>query len=393
MERYILRNKISKKKRKVVFLTGTRADFGKIKPLVSTLLKSRVFDVHLFVTGMHVATQYGYTVDEIIKCGFPNIYQFDNNAESSRQDLTLANTLIGFSSYIKLINPDMIVVHGDRIEAFAGAIVGAVNNILVAHIEGGEMSGSIDDSIRHSISKMAHMHFVANGEAKRRLIQMGEEEKTIFAIGSPDMDVMSSKDLPTIEKTRSRYGINFNSYSILLIHPVTSELKALRYNTNILVNAICKSELNYIIIYPNNDPGTDVILDILRERTKNNSKIRFFPSIRFEHFLTLIRNANFIIGNSSAGVREAPFYGIPSIDVGTRQNNRVKSKDVASVFHCDYKEEKISKLINRFGSKRIRFSKNKHFGIGSSAGKFLTVLKKEYFWDIKTQKQFFDLVF
>ena len=185
---------MSQGKKKLVFLTGTRADFGKIKPLIAALVKSKAFEVHIFVTGMHVSARYGYTVDEIIKSRLPNIYQFDNNAESDKQDLILAHTIIGFTSYIKFVRPDMIVIHGDRVEALAGAIVGAVNNIAVSHIEGGELSGSIDDSIRHSISKMAHVHFVSNNFARRRLIQMGEDKKSVFVIGSPDLDVMSSKD-------------------------------------------------------------------------------------------------------------------------------------------------------------------------------------------------------
>lgn len=393
MERSILTVKQSKKKRKIVFLTGTRADFGKIKPLVSTLIKSKLFYVHLFVTGMHVATQYGYTVDEIIKSGFPNIYQFDNNAESSRQDLILANTLIGFSSYIKLIKPDMILVHGDRIEAFAGAIVGAVNNTLVSHIEGGELSGSIDDNIRHSISKMAHMHFVANVEAKRRLIQMGEEEKTIFVIGSPDLDIMNSEDLPTLEETKARYDIDFDTYSLLMFHPVTTELSSLKQKTKILVDSIHESQLNYVVIYPNNDPGTDLISGILKSTLSNKKLYKFFPSIRFEHFLTLIKNAQFVVGNSSAGVREAPFYGIPTIDIGSRQNNRVNNKYFKSIFHCDFDKEEISKHIKRFSTKRFRFKQNKHFGTGKSAEEFLKVLKTTGFWSTETQKQFKDLVF
>jgi len=393
MERSILTRKIDKKKRKIVFLTGTRADFGKIKPLVSTLLKSKLFDVHLFVTGMHVDSKYGYTVDEIIKSGFSNIYQFDNNAESGRQDITLAHTLLGFSSYIKLIKPDMIIVHGDRVEALAGSIVGAVNNILVAHIEGGEISGNIDDSIRHSISKMSHLHFVANKAAARRLLQMGEDKRSIFTIGSPDFDIMSSGNLPKIAETKKRYGIDYKSYAILMCHSITSELSGLKDKINTLVDAVDKSGLNYVVIHPNNDPGRDIVFDIFSTRLLGNERFKFFPSMRFEHFLTLIKNAQFIIGNSSVGIRETPFYGIPSIDVGSRQNGRTQFAKIKSIFHCDFNKNEILRLLVRFGFKKIKFAPSRHFGNGKSVEKFLKIIETDKFWQTKIQKTFLDINF
>lgn len=382
-----------KSKKKLVFLTGTRADFGKIKPLILSLSKSKDFEVHIFVTGMHVSARYGYTVDEIKKSKLPNIYQFDNNAESDKQDLILAHTIIGFSSYLKIIQPDMIVIHGDRVEALAGSIAGSVNNVLVSHIEGGELSGSIDDSIRHSISKMSHVHFVANTLARRRLIQMGENNKSVFVIGSPDLDVMSSKDLPTLSETKKRYEIDFDNYGILVCHPVTTQQTGTREETAILLDAILESELNFVMIHPNNDPGADVIYDLIRERFFDNNRFRIFPSVRFEHFLTLIKNALFLIGNSSAGIRETPFYGVPSINVGSRQNGRISSRAASSVFDCEYDKKKILALIRRFGAKPIRFSKSRHFGNGRSVNKFLKIIERASFWKIKIQKQFSDIIF
>mgnify|MGYP003536605101 CR=1 FL=1 len=143
--------------KKIVFLTGTRADFGKLKSLMSISQNSKDFDVHLFVTGMHMNSLYGYTVDEIEKAGFKNIYKYINHDSIEYMDRTLAKTIEGFSQFIKQISPDLIIVHGDRVEALAGAIVGSLNNILVAHIEGGEVSGTIDELIRHSVTKMSHM--------------------------------------------------------------------------------------------------------------------------------------------------------------------------------------------------------------------------------------------
>jgi UDP-N-acetylglucosamine 2-epimerase (hydrolysing) len=174
--------------KKIVFLTGTRADFGKLKSLIE--ISNKNFEVHLFATGMHMDKKYGYTVKEIEKCGYKNIFKFINHDASSMMDITLSRTIEGFANYIHLFQPDLIIIHGDRIEALAGATVGALNNILVAHIEGGEVSGTVDELIRHAVSKLSHIHLVANDEAKNRLLQMGERNESIYVIGSPDMDAM-----------------------------------------------------------------------------------------------------------------------------------------------------------------------------------------------------------
>ena len=150
------------KLKKILFLTGTRADFGKIKSLISILDTSQEFEVFVFVTGMHLQKEYGYTLIEIERCNFKNVHTFENHTHETTMDLTLAKTIEGLSSYCKQVSPDLIVVHGDRIETLAGAIVGSLNNILVAHIEGGELSGTVDELIRHSVSKLSHIHFVSN---------------------------------------------------------------------------------------------------------------------------------------------------------------------------------------------------------------------------------------
>ena len=188
--------------KKIVFLTGTRADFGKLKSLMLISQKSEKFKVHIFVTGMHLNPLYGETVDEVIKAGFKNIYKFENHDSIDFMDRILANTVQGFSQYVAKINPDLIIVHGDRVEALAGAIVGSLNNILVAHIEGGEISGTIDESIRHSVSKMSHIHLVSNLEAKNRLIQLGEFKNSIFVLGSPDLDLMEEKNYQALIRLR-----------------------------------------------------------------------------------------------------------------------------------------------------------------------------------------------
>ncbi|MCF6182658.1 UDP-N-acetylglucosamine 2-epimerase [Lutibacter sp.] len=372
--------------KKIVFLTGTRADFGKIKSLLQILQNNEAFEAHIFVTGMHLQKQYGYTLIEVEKAGFKNISTFENFTHETTMDLTLAKTIEGFSAYIKKLKPDLIVVHGDRVEALAGAIVGSLNNILVAHIEGGEISGTIDELIRHSVSKLSHIHFVSNTEAKKRLLQMGELSNSIFEIGSPDVDIMFSNDLPAITEVKEYYDITFNHYAIAMFHPVTTEFEQIKEYANNFVSALIESNKNYVVIYPNNDLGSSIILDAY-QKIKIHKNFRVLPSLRFEYFLTLLKNTDFIIGNSSAGVREAPYYGIPTINIGTRQQNRVLNK---IILNGNYSKKDILEQIKSVESVPSLGIKS-DFGGGNSAQKFIEILKKNTFWEISQQKQFNDL--
>lgn len=373
-------------KKKIVFLSGTRADFGKLKPLIKAVSETPQYEAHLFVTGMHMLEKYGGTAREVLKEVW-NVYLYNNQTFSSRMDIVLSNTIYGFSYYISEIKPDLIVIHGDRVEAMAGATVGAFNNILVAHIEGGELSGTIDELIRHSITKLAHIHFVANEQAKKRLIQMGEKEKSVHIIGSPDIDIMFSDNLPTKEDVFKYYEINFDDYAILAYHPVVTEIEMMAKNIKEVVDAVIKSGQNYVVIYPNNDRGSEIIFNEY-ERLRNLPNFRIYPSIRFEKFLTLLKNSKFIIGNSSAGIREAPIYSIPTINIGTRQHNRFCYE---SIFNVEEKKESILETIKDIMNNSYKFPPSYFFGDGSSISKFMDALEKQSLWETKTQKQFIDL--
>jgi UDP-N-acetylglucosamine 2-epimerase (hydrolysing) len=372
------------KVRKILFLTGTRADFGKLKPLMKAVDNCPEFESHIFITGMHMFPKYGSTGNEITKSGFHRTFSFINQKPQDTLDTILANTILGLGNYLGLLNPDMMIIHGDRVEALAGAIVGAMNNIIVGHIEGGEVSGTIDESIRHSISKLAHLHFVANYEAQRRLLQMGEDEQNIYVIGSPDMDLMISPNLPSIGEVKNYYEIPFENYSILIYHPVTTNLHNLLVNIKEIKSAVVQSARNYVIIYPNNDPGADIIIEEYLP-LKTNKHFRIFPSLRFEYFLTLLKNCDFIIGNSSAGIREAPFYSIPAINIGNRQKGRFQFD---SIINTKADSEEILSAISKT-HKLDNFQSN-HFGEGKSAEKFINLLRQEQLWHVKIQKFFID---
>ncbi len=372
-------------KKKVVFLTGTRADFGKLKSLIDVTSKSSQFITYIFATGMHLSKKYGYTVDEIHKSGFDNIYKFINHTSETTMDLTLAKTIEGFSNYIREIDADLVIVHGDRVEALAGAISGSLNNILVAHIEGGEVSGTIDELIRHSVSKMSHIHFVSNENANKRLIQMGEMPENIFIIGSPDVDVMISPNLPSINSVKERYDIKFDKFAVGMFHPVTTEIESMSINAENYVSALLESNNNYVLIYPNNDLGSSAIIKAY-ERLINNQRFKIFPSIRFEYFLTLLKNSDFIIGNSSAGIREAPYYGLPTVNIGTRQQNRALNFDI---INCSYKKEDILNSI--YKAQKAKLDKLDLFGQGNSSELFFEIISNDKFWNINKQKAFIDI--
>ncbi len=258
-----MNNKIFKKK--ILFITGTRADFGKIKQVIKKL-ETLKFDLSIFITGMHMDKKFGSTFNEINKTFKKlKVKKFINNKKNDTMDIVLSKTINGFSSYVKKIKPDLIMVHGDRVEPLAASIVGTLNNILVGHIEGGERSGTIDEHLRHSISKLSHIHFVSNINAEKRLVLLGEQKEKIFITGSPDLDVMNDNNLPELSEIQNKYEFKFINYGILLYHPVTTELDNLSKETEILFKSIIKSKKNFLIIYPNNDNGHQLIINKIKK--------------------------------------------------------------------------------------------------------------------------------
>lgn len=372
--------------KKILFITGTRADYGKMKPLMQCIENSNVAEAYIYVSGMHLIGVLGDTYKEVLKDHYKNVYVAYSLANTRVASYDLGDVICNLTGYVKKIRPDMIIVHGDRIDALAGAVVGALNNILVAHVEGGELSGTIDESLRHAISKLAHVHLVCNQSAKDRLIQMGEIEQNIHIIGSPDIDIMLSERLPSIGQVKERYKIEYDSYAILMYHPVTTEYDLLADHIHEVVEAVIASEKNYVVVYPNNDFGYQLILNEYK-RFDGNKHFKFFPSLRFEYFLTLLKNADFIIGNSSAGIRESCVYGIPDIDIGTRQNRRYSVEISKNIQHVYEKREEIINAIQCVGNYRIKSSL---FGDGCSSELFLKLLLNEETWNVEIQKQFVD---
>ena len=373
-------------KKRIVFITGTRADYGKIKPLMKVLNDDPDFEVFVFVCGMHLSSVFGATYREVQKDNYENIYIAYGLLATQDTSVNMGNMIMSFAGYVDNVKPDMIVIHGDRVEALSGAIVGAMHNIPVGHIEGGELSGTIDESIRHAISKFAHVHFVCTEEARKRLLQIGEEPERIYVIGSPDIDIMMSNSLPSLQEVKERYEINFCGYGILMYHPVTTEYSRIGEHVRTVIDAVIESRENFVVIFPNNDLGTEVILNEY-ERLSNNERFRVIPSMRFEYFLTLLKNADFIAGNSSAGIRESGVYGIPAIDIGTRQNGRYSLTSSTNIQHVN---EDKHEILNAIAKSKDYCKPSLLFGDGRSVDKFMNVIKTPEFWNIKIQKHFID---
>jgi UDP-N-acetylglucosamine 2-epimerase (hydrolysing) len=372
----------------VAFLTGTRADYGKIKPLILAA-HTEGFKVSVFATGMHLLERFGSTILEVRRT-LPDevfIIPFENQSVGDPMDVVVANTIQGLSQFIQENRPDLLIVHGDRPEALAGAISGALSNTRVVHIEGGELSGTIDGVIRHAVSKLSHIHLVANEEARKRLIQLGEDSNTIHIIGSPDLDIMLSPSLPTLAEAKSRYEIEFDSYFIAIFHPVTTDLEASAIAATEFVNGLIDSGENFIVIHPNNDTGFEQIISEYTKLSHHNKRFRQFESLRFEHFLVLLKNANGIVGNSSAGIREAPLYGIPSIDVGDRQRGR---HDSASISQVPARANEILAAIQRAKHQGLTNSEQE-FGDGKSTERFTELLHSGVLFEARVDKLFVDL--
>lgn len=372
--------------KKVAFLTGTRADYGKLKPLIRPLLKDPNFEIHILVTGMHLLEKYGATVNHVMEDRLGIVHLLPNQHPNQTMESALSRTIEQISEVCTGNDFDLIVVHGDRIEALAGAIVGVLRNLPVAHIEGGEVSGTVDGLIRHAVSKLSHLHFVSNEKAQKRLLQLGENLNSIYVIGSPDIDVMLFNELPNLNEVKNRYKIHFDDYGILIFHPVTNEIERLVESVVAVSEAIQDSRKNFVVIKPNNDLGTEIVQAAL---VKLSDPTRFIhlPSMRFEFFLQLLKSADFIVGNSSAGVREAAYFGVPAINIGSRQRNRHTNELILNV---DYKKSEILTAIE--SSFKLERIPSQAFGDGKSGEKFARILAQSEFWPVVTDKQFVDVI-
>ena len=371
--------------KKLLFVTGTRADFGKLEPLAKAAQLAG-FEISFFITGMHMMSRYGETRLEVRRFANAQFFEFVNQREGDALDFILSKTILGFSDFVHEHRPDLVIIHGDRVEALAASIVCAMRYIRSAHIEGGEVSGTIDESIRHCNTKLCATHFVSSEAAKARVLSLGEAPERVFNIGSPELDTHAQPSGVSMAEVKARYAIPFDDYGIVIFHPVTSEVDTMGAQAQSLFACLEASGKNFVVIAPNNDPGTDDIFAVIEALPKD--RFRLIPSMRFNYFSELMKNAAVMVGNSSAGVREAPFLGLPSLDVGSRQNNRAQAVSIVNTSALD------QQTIINFIAKRwhLNASINHDFGSGQSAKQFTEVLQSLDFWRLDQQKTFVETV-
>lgn len=366
-------------KRKILILTERRADYSRFKPILSMIKNSKNLKYQLIVTGSHLLKKHGYTINEIRKDNFKIYCQIKNFSNKQKVNdgesmvLGIGKILISICKIIKKIKPDIILTGFDIGGNFALTLAGAHLNIPVAHIQGGEVTGSIDESLRHAMSKFSNYHLVANIDAKKRLIKMGEQKKNIYVVGCPSLDSLFSVRKINSNDILKKFNIDLNKDFVIVIqHPVTSEDKYSGNQITETIKAVKKSRLKALFVLPNNDSGHDKIIRIIRKE-----KISWTESLSLSEYSTLLSHAKILIGNSSSGIHEAASFKLPVINVGTRQNGRLKPRNVINAdYNCNDILKKIKFCI--FNKKFIRSLKSlkNPYGDGKSAIKITHILSK-----------------
>ena len=376
-------------KRKILLVTERRADYTKLRPILEKISKSKKLQYYLVVTGSHLLKEHGLTINEIKSDGFKITKTFsmfkkrrkDTGAEMTR---SFGRAVMNLSNIIEKVKPDIILTGFDIGANFAAAIIGAHTNIVVAHMEGGEVTGTIDDSIRHATTKFAHIHFTSNQDASNRLIKMGEMPNYVFTVGNTSLDGI--KKLKKISKydLEKKYGLNLNKPLVIILqHTVTSEIETIKENILQTIDAVKELNIQAIIIYGNADAGSQKITKVIK-----NLKIKQYMTIPYRDYIGLLKHASALVGNSSSGIIEAPFLHIPSINVGTRQNGRLRAESIIDV---KYNKNEIKKAIKKAIDDKDFLKKVKShkslYGNGDSAKKIVKILEKIDLKKIPIQKK------
>jgi UDP-hydrolysing UDP-N-acetyl-D-glucosamine 2-epimerase len=370
---------MSKNKRKILIITERRADYSRFKPILDVIKKSKDLEYELIVTGSHLLKKHGYTINEIKKDNFKIHYQIKNFSNKLKINggesmiVGIGKILISISKIIKKSKPHVILTGFDIGGNFALTIAGAHLNIPVVHIQGGEVTGSIDESLRHSMSKFSNYHLVANADAKKRLVKMGELEKNIYVVGCPSLDALFSAKKINHELILEKFNINLKkNFAIIIQHPVTSEDNYSGKQIIETIKAVKKIGIQSLFVLPNNDSGHDKIIKIIRK-----SKIKWTESLSLSEYSALLSHAKILIGNSSSGIHEAASFNLAVVNIGTRQNGRLKPRNVVNAdYACSdiYKKIKFC-IYNKKFIRSLKSLKNP-YGDGKSSIKIANILRK-----------------
>ena len=359
-------------KRKITVTTGTRADYGLLRPILSEILSSKNLDLFLIVTGMHLSKKYGLTINEIKKDGFKIIASFNMLPKGNSKHLvaeTLGKAVVEFSKIFNKIQPDINVILGDRDEMLASAISAYHMNIPNTHIHGGDRSGGIDEYTRHAITKISNIHFAPSQKSKERILRMGENPKYVFFTGSPAIDEVKNNKITDKKTLESKYGFKFSGSEILLVqHPVTTRIESTKNQITNSLKAIQMVNKPTIAVAPNSDTGNNVIFKHLEAFSKLHSSFMLFKSFPRSDYLGMLKNCKVLVGNSSSGIIEASYFKIPVVNIGIRQKNREKGPNVLdaednSVFSIH------NRLVKALKMKKQYLSTASIYGDGNAAKK------------------------
>ncbi len=384
--------------KKMAVVTSTRADYGLLKYLMRQIREHEATELHLIVTGTHTNPEFGYTLDEIVADGF----QIDNTIEIHTVDDTatgasrgFGDALTGATQVFEKLLPDVVIVLGDRYEILAITVSALFSGIPIAHLHGGEVtSGAFDDAIRHAITKLSNLHFVASNAYKRRVLQMGEDPKTVFLVGGLGVDSISKTKLLTRSDVEKALGRKFLRKNIIVtFHPVTLQPKSANEQIHELLQALGElQDTNIIITLPNADPENRVIRDKIKQFCEQNPNAASYPSLGHRLYLSCLHFCDGVVGNSSSGIAEAPTLKKATINIGDRQSGRLKS---GSVIDCDPTAESITRALNLMYSKE--FQKKLPGAVSPYGGPGASDKIFNYLLDIKytqiKRKKFFDLSF
>jgi UDP-N-acetylglucosamine 2-epimerase (non-hydrolysing)/GDP/UDP-N,N'-diacetylbacillosamine 2-epimerase (hydrolysing) len=324
--------------KKIAVVTGTRAEYGILYPVLKAIEAKPELALSLVVTGMHLSHEFGYTINEIKRDGIrvdAKVRMHSKNDTVAAMAKAVGLGIVGMSRTWERLCPDMLLVLGDRVEPFAAAISGAYMNIPVAHIHGGDacVGGNIDDSNRYAITKFAHVHFPATSKSAERIIKMGEEEWRVHQVGSPALDVILSEPLIPAEQLAGRFHLDLSQPLILVVqHPVTLQVEKAAEQMRETLEAVVDIGYPTILIYPNSDAGGRSMIEVI-ENYRRYTFIKTFKNVPRKEYLSFMKCASAIVGNSSSGLIDAPSMGLPAVNVGIRQEGRERGKNVIDVGH------------------------------------------------------------
>lgn len=363
--------------KKIMILTGSRGEWGYIRPIMRLMQKRADVRPILVVTNMHLLESFGNSCKEIENDGFHIDYRLHMSLDGYNHYThakSLGICLMGLPDIINNEKPDWLLLAGDRGEQLMGAIAAAYTYTPVAHIQAGEVSGNIDGMARHAIGKLVHMHFAANEDAAQRLIRLGEEPFRVFNVGAPQIDEMVQAEYSDFNELQQKIHADLSSgYLLAVMHPVTEEAAKAGEQADIFIEALNEIHVPKVVILPNNDAGSNLVKDAITNKRKGDYYL--FSNLKRQDYLSLLKNSMAIVGNSSSGLLEAPTFKIPAVNIGRRQNLRCRGINVIDV---PFDKEEILLAINKAVSEEFRCYLDKEcinpYGKGDSSQKILDLL-------------------